>query len=230
MFLYAAYWGFSIRGSLAVRLYRNQALGIVFVASAFALFALVAGVAITISQSGNGGLVTQAVAYAIVTTSIMYFVDSSVLAARRLDPLVRNVFSWTRLRYLLWPLMFGLAVAGLALGVLVPNPPPLLAIVGIAPALVPSVSGIAALSVSRTRTADLTFRRHLSWFALFGVFFLLFIIIIGITPTFDISSSLDFWQTVEYFAPFPLAFVAGYCLYRAAKSLVPLSRLSSEGM
>lgn len=226
MFLYAAYWGSNIRGSLAVRLYRNQALGTVFVAGAFAFFAIVAGVIVTISESANAGLVTQVVAYALVISSIMYFVDTSVLSSRRLDPLVRDVFHWTRLRYVLWPLMAVLALASLALGAVFPNPPLALSLFGITPALVPTVTGIAALSVSRSRTADLAFRNHLTWFALFGGSFLLFVIVLGITPTFDISSGLDFWQSVEYFAPFPLAFAAGFCLYRAARSLAPLNKLS----
>jgi hypothetical protein len=229
MFLYAAYWGSNIRGSLAVRLYRNQALGMVFVAATFAFFATVAGVIVTISESANGGLgglVSQVVAYALVISSIMYFVDSSVLSSRRLDPLMRDVLHWTRLRYVLWPLMAVLALANLALGAVVPNPPLALSLFGITPALVPSVSGVAALSVSRSRTADLTFRSHLTWFALFGGSFLLFVIVLGITPTFDISSGLDFWQSVEYFAPFVPAFVAGFCLYRAARSLAPLNKLS----
>jgi hypothetical protein len=236
IFLYAAFWGSNIRNSLAVRLYRNQALSTVLVAGAFAIFAIVAGVivtisesanagVVTISESANAGLVTQVVAYVLVISSIMYFVDSSVLSSRRLDPLVRDVFHWTRLRYVLWPLMAVLAVASLALGAVVPNPPLALALFGITPALVPSVSGIAALWVSRSRTADLTFRRHLTWFALFGGSFVLFVIILGVTPSFDISSGLDFWQSVEYFAPFPPAFVAGYCLYRAARSLAPLNKL-----
>lgn len=228
MFVYAAYWALSIRRTLAVRLHRNQALGTALVAVSFALLAISAGISSTVSESSDGGLVTQVVAYGLVITSIMYFVDSSVLAARRLDPLFRDVFGWTRLRFVLWPLLAGLTAATVAVGAVVPNPPLPLALFGITPALLPAVSGILALSVSRARSADLTFKRHLTWFALFGGIFLVFVIILGVVPSFDINSTLSSAETVEYFLPFPPAFAAGYFLYRAAKSLVPLNRMSLE--
>jgi hypothetical protein len=53
MFLFAAYWAFSIRSALAVRLYRNQAFGIGLIALCFAIFFVVIGIPNDVYNTNN---------------------------------------------------------------------------------------------------------------------------------------------------------------------------------
>ena len=225
--LYAAYWAFTIGRSLGVRSYRNQAFGTGLVAASFAIFVVAVDILTTLSESTNAGYLSLILGYGILMTSLMYFVDSSVVASRRLDPLLRDAMRWSRLRYLLWPLFAILAAVNLAIP-FNPNPPLWLGLLTVTPALVPGIPGTIALLISRSHSGDLTFRRHLSWFGFFAAFFLTFIVIIGLSPTLDVNSSLSSWQIADYFAPFFPVLGAGYCLYRSAKSLVPLNRISVD--
>ena len=230
--LYAAYWAFDIRKVLAVRLYRSQALGIGLVALSFALLntdfflnntepALTAALPPVL-----GALLT------ILTLSpfilIFNWTDSSVSAAQRSDPILRDILAWTRIRIVLWPLI----ILSLVIYVLIPavtgnlytscSPnctTPFGIFVGILysavfyiPIFVPLAGGTIYLPLSVKRSKDATLRRHLRWFG----FFAAAIFVAGL-----------------FFAFFPqitlvLFIVGAYCLYRSAKSLVPLNRLSLE--
>src|ERR1700719_3382495 len=87
--VYAAYWAFDIRRSLSVRLYRNQAFGL----GVFSLVIMLA--ALPSPQPGSSGIlgnISFQVVYTLVTCvfwlGTIYFVDASVLASRRSDPLL----------------------------------------------------------------------------------------------------------------------------------------------
>jgi hypothetical protein len=209
IFLYAAYWAFGIRRRLAVRLYRNQTLGIGLVAPTFLLAALLG----------------TAIAYYLAVIVIFYWIDASILAARRSDPLLRDTFRWSRLRIVPWALsmigavtIIGLAVAtrdisyGETGGTV-----PLLDNLWTLPTILIPILGVVLLPFAARRSKDSALRRHLIWFGLFGVCQFLVILV---------AATLGSFSGATYFVGFTLG---GYFLYRSARSLVPLNRISLEG-
>src|SRR5579862_5646250 len=82
IFAHSAFWALNIRRALAVPLYRNQALGLEFVIleagflSTFILF------------FGDNQLFIPIVW--VVDFGVFYWINASMLAARRTDPLLRD--------------------------------------------------------------------------------------------------------------------------------------------
>jgi hypothetical protein len=221
--LYAAYWAFAIRRALAVRLYRNQALGVGLVA-----------VSVGIIGPYYTGLLLDGwppeSAFAIVmffSFTLFYWTNASVGAARRLDPLLRDTFHWSRLRLLLLAPIIAAVIYDLAdiayhilRGQVVPSTAT--GVVGITFGLPIDISVIAAavmLPVVGVRSRDPALRRQLVWFGLFAASLLAFVLVL---------SSL-FTNNYQILIVQGLGIVvAGYCLYRSARSLVPLNRISKE--
>ena len=219
IYSYAAYWAFGVRHALAVRLYRRQAFGI--------------GVIVLAIWSTNGisalsGLVSLQIYSALSTLTwyfllftVFYWIDASVLASRRSDPLLRDTLYWSKLRIPLW--IVDLFAIGATLSVLgyseitgnvtllnqvaagTSNNAILSFIYGF-PFVFAVVCGIIFLSAIAVRAKwDRTLRRHFAWFALFLLLFFAFVTPIGVI----------------------IFLCAGFTLYRSAKSLVPLNRISS---
>jgi hypothetical protein len=215
---YASYWALSVRHSLAVRLYRNQALGIGLVSATFAL--LVTTVYGNLSPTIFGDIFFPLAV--LPSTVTFYWVDASVLASRRTDPLLRDTIHWKSLRIALWLVLIVLIVVYFSAltyyfvtGISSP-----IVYVDLVIILIPLVSAAVAIPIISRRSRDMNFRRHLMWFALFGFSLFLPIVIGGILfpssqPTFNADSSILIGVTI-----------GGYCLYRSAKSLVPLNRIS----
>ncbi len=217
-YLYSAYWALGIRSALKVRLYRNQALGLGLIAvSFFPPFILV----YVFNFTPYYGFISL---FYLVFLFIFFWVDTSMRAARRSDPLLRNTFHWTQLRVLLWsvdvvvPVMvfFGTFLfyvsffepAGRALGEIAP-------LILISPFLVTLFSGAVILPLAARRSSDTTLRNHLKWFGLFSVS-IFFALLLG----FQLNGTAQ--ELV-----LPTSFLAGgYCLYRSARSLVLLNRVS----
>jgi hypothetical protein len=201
IFLFPAYWAFDIRRALAVRLYRNQALGIALVSVGFFVFGIV---------------VSTLVTYDLALLIIFYWLDSSVLAARRSDPLLRDTLHWTRLRIVVWALvLIGLGVSTafvLINGDITYIPSD---VVGMNLATLPDFAvplvALVLLPLVARRSKDHALRRHISWFGVFAV--LQFAAILGATVLGGAS----------YFVGFAFG---GYCLFRSARALVPLNRFS----
>jgi hypothetical protein len=216
---YGIYWAFSIRGALAVRIYRHQALGAGLAGIGFMLiFALNA-----ISNLGgdNSGAYGILLVYAVAVMTF-FWVDASIRAARRGDPLLRETFHWERLRYALWALMVVVIGPVSTLIVLAPpsaaasGPPPLpIFIFALSPLFVIGISGLIILPRAAGRSGDLLLRRQLRWFGLF-VFFGLFNFLV---VNWILGGTANEVLTTSAFV------VSGYCLYRSARSLVPLNRL-----
>ena len=216
---YAAYWAFGIRRALAVRLYRNQALGIGFVSVAIAGFAF----AITVPlwyPVNNNPLFPPFLLSAFIT--MFYWVDASIRAGRRSDPILRDTFHWRLLRLPLWALILvfpGVTIISQLFALELYT-----MIVGYTVALVfliPTLSGALLLPVVATRSRDFTLRRHLQWFALFPITLLVLFITYFTLYAFGLGFT-DTWFTLSSL----INFVGGYFLYRSARSLVPLSKLS----
>ena len=73
------------------------------------------------------------------------------------------------------------------------------------------------MSIAARRSKDITFHRHLKWFAIFTV---LLVIAVPLTIP-NIPLVLDI-------AAFAFIYPAVYSLYRSAKSLAPLNKIQLE--
>jgi hypothetical protein len=220
VYLYALYWAFSLRHALAVRLYRNQALGI--------------------------GLITLAIWFTLGTTSLnptplqlytffyqgsfvllfivlFYWIDASLLTFRRSDPLLRDTFHWSKLRLPLWAVnifLWGIYLSILCYAVFTNDVSllnqintsftnPLLNKALQAIVVIPIICAIIFLPTMAIRAKwDRTLRRHFAWFALFAV------LLPGILTNF---------VGIEAVAILGIAIA----LYKSAKALVPLNRIST---
>jgi hypothetical protein len=214
LFSYAAYWAFNIRRALATGLYRRQALwagtmGLYFVAlSTFLTVALSFNIT-TLSVNLLGGLL-------ISSGFIVLFawIDSTVRVARRSDPLLRDTLRWSRLRYFIGFVTVGGAVSALITSV---NS----GFAYVAPFGGALLFGAIALLLSATRSGDATLRRHLKWMGLAIAMLWLASQLTGILfhifPAGSITSEVITYSFVV---------VGGFCLYRSARSLVPLGHLS----
>ena len=221
-FSYGAYWAFTIRRALMARLYRNQALwvgtgAVYFVAlSAFITLALLFG--------ASGVFVNLLAAAFIFLGFVVIFdwIDSTVRVARRSDPLLRDTLHWSKLRYfvgitstigLFFNVVFNVILTNSSFILL--GTPALLGYVGTVLFL-----GALALLLSARRSGDLTLRRHLKWFGLGAA--LLWLSGQISSPWAKITGDSFLTPIVTY----SLFAMAAYCLYRSAKSLVPLGRLT----
>ena len=163
--LYAAYWAFGIRRALAVRIYRRQALGIGLVATSFAILDLEQAVGFSnIPVLADNGFVFIATLF-IVFLILFYWIDTTMISARRSDPLLRDSLHWSKVRILIWGVLIALTVTDVILFAL-----------GIAttfellvPLILVPVSGAVSLSVGVRRSKDIMFHKHLKWFAIFTI-------------------------------------------------------------
>ncbi len=229
VFLYAAYWALAIRGSLGVSLFRKQALGIGLVALSWGSVlaaALVFGGSPSFT-TGNPAYLSPYFAGALT----FYWVDASMLTAKRMDPLGRNNLHWKGLRSVFWTfLLIGIVLDVLGYlfngwdSILFTSSLPssfflLIILVILVIAIVfefaftlagPAIMGIILLPIIARRTKDRQLQRHFLWFGSFMLFFFVVLIFLGIATSF-------------VFIP---ATVAAFSLYRSARSLVPLNKIS----
>jgi len=232
--LYAAYWSFLIRRKMMTDLYRRQTFivglislyGAVSIVLFYAAYFFAADLP-TASKSILDGV--QDLLYASIFTIGLAWADSSIRVGRRLDPLLRDSFRWSHLRWVLWPLMIfsniafligsgltqtfdSLATAGLVLE---------LGLLGISVAVVFRAAG---------RAAERNYRMSLKWFVAFLVFFIIYnagffplILVLSVKNLF-VFTPVDFiWGLLANLVIVPMLF---YCMYRCSRSLVPLSKAS----
>jgi hypothetical protein len=242
IFSYAIYTAFGIRRTFSVKLYRRQALGLGLIALIELIFSLNNVILSYLPPNkpsdflyanvGLSGLVFMTLFYPV----LFYWIDYSVLSSRKSDPLLRDTLSWQRVRAILRPLIYGAGVFVIAFLIY-------LAIIGVVPLIaanlgaappgsiyvsVPSAIlflgvpplGIILLPISAWRTKDPLLKKQLYWFGLFAVFYLA-------SAALYSHFSNPFIALLTYY---PTFFIIGYCLYRSAKSLVPLYSFSSEDL
>jgi hypothetical protein len=233
-FGYAAFVAFTIRRALHVRLYRNQALGVGVVG---VVWSLSPGVILTVVYSSASGSTLGYFAFASQFFAFIAFfnwIDSIALAARRSDPLLRDPLHWRRIRFLFWSLILGGLILNLSyatylfltLGYLPNNLPTnslatvVFVVLTLAIFFVPALSGAILLPLVYRRSKDTFLREHLKWLATLAIW---------LFALFLISYLVSFVNTLLSDATFYATYVGvGYFLYRSAKSLVPLNRLSFE--
>jgi hypothetical protein len=159
---------------------------------------------------------------------VFAFIDTTIPIMRRSDPLLRRILRWDRVRFLLWACV-GLAGIYLAVSAVYPattaSGPA--GAVGFPIILGPFVVGAAALLVGVRRSNDLILRRSLKWivgfFALVllnGLLSFVELVVLGVS-SYDSSFSYPALVFV------PGAVLEGYCLYKSARSIAPISELSS---
>ncbi len=223
---YATYWAFSIRHALAAGAYRRQALGIGVVALVFPI-GFFAG---TESFSVDPSFFWFVPLYASFAT-VLFWVDASTFVARRSDPLMRDTLHWTRLRAWVWSSNVAIMAAYLAAATyaqttqayLITAPPPLWLIVVqlvlvVVDAFLPLALAAVLLTIGATRSGDPTLHGHLRWFGLFALF--------GFLATLASAGSYPEHHSTEGLFTYLGLFVGGYFLYRSARSLAPLNRLT----
>jgi hypothetical protein len=220
VYLYALYWALNVRHALAVRLYRNQALGIGLIT--LAIWFTLGTTSLNPTPLQLYTLFYQG-SFVLLFIVLFYWIDASLLAFRRSDPLLRDTFHWSKLRLPLWTVNIALwgilfSIIGYAVirddvslmnqvntsfnNTLLNTLLPLIV-------FIPIICAIIFLPTMAIRAKwDRTLRRHFAWFALFAV------LLPGILTNF---------VGIEAVAILGIAIA----LYKSAKSLVPLNRVSS---
>lgn len=213
IFGYSAYWAFIIRGALQQALYKKQALwvggmAIYFVSlSSFLTLALTFNVNELSSNILGGALISSGFII------IFLWIDYTVRVARRSDPLGRDAIRWSKLRYLWGFFTVGGAIAALfdAITQGISSAAPFGGILFI---------GAIAIIISARRSSDPTLRRHLKWTGL-----CIFMLWLGSQVEQPLLRVLGDSALVESIT-FSFVAIGAYGLYRSAKSLVPMDRLS----
>lgn len=229
VFLYAAYWAFAIRRALVSRIYRRHALWL-------GALGVVVAVAVFLTYSTNYTVnIMISIYYDILFAVVFAFVDSLIPVARRSDPLLRSVLSWEKLRYFLWA---DVAVLGAFntlsyVSYLTPAFSSGLAKFIVqdagwfaAAAVLFGLSGLAILIAVR-RSGDIVLRSSLKWLGVMLIFVVF--LFAAYTAEYYLLPNLtqfDFFYSYPVL-PWGIVFiVVAYALYRSARSLAPVNRLT----
>ena len=239
LIVYSAIRALNIRRALAVPLYRNQALGVALASLSLIGFIFTWDLYNGLNLSSNLYTSLELVFGFIIPSFVaFYWIDASVRTARRSDPLLRDVLHWRMARIILWVWIGGidLVFAGSVIystaleavrGQLnTPSSPPgvILMLLLLSPLFMVPIVGLLVLPRAAKKSGDKRFGKHLKWFGLF-IFLVLGAIFAIFTP-FGFSGFLGSLQfQLEVAIP---QIVAGYCLYKSVRWLVPLNRFPLE--
>jgi len=211
--LYAAYWAFTIRRALVVRIYRNQALwlGVLCVVLAGTGWGLYTNNTI-ISNTSNVFSVVEIL-------GLFALADSSIRVARRSDPLLRSILQWEKVRIPVWIALGALTILLVTTG---------LVVIGYFVGLIILLGfpTATALLIGARRSGDPLLQRDLKWL---GVF-LLCVVATVIVPFLEsgLFSADDIIYSYPAIPGIVIDILAAYALYRTARSLAPMNRLSLE--
>ncbi len=228
IFGYAGYWSLDIRRALRAPLYKNHALALAVVATAFGIMDVEAALV------DSSIVVVPTIFLTLFATFIFmfYFIDSAMLSARRADPLLRDTARWILLRKPIWIVM--IVTIAFAIGSSVAGYSGYGGIFLI-PFILVAISGGVFLVQATRRSKDMTFNRHLKWFGIFAVLAIVWLIVIllgtfqAMNPVTLLNSPLTAMGSyVLDLADILGLAAAGYCLYKSAKSLVPLNRIETR--
>ena len=214
LFLYSAFWAFTIWRILVAGLYRRQAFWVGAMGVYFVMLSGFLSIALTLELSSPFVDIPGAIIISAGFVLIFLWIDSTVRIARRSDPLFRDTLRWSKLRYLFWVATVGGAVSAFYTSIIS-------GFAAAAPFGGALFFGAIALYLSAKRSGDRTLRRHLSWTAL--CIFLLWL-------ASQIQQPLSDYVTDPYFAQsltWPLVLAGAYSLYKSARSLVPMGHLKS---
>jgi len=221
-FSYAAYWAFGIRRALALRVYRNQALGIglvaVIVVVLFLFFSLTVAYdfQLFLARTLTPFIAVWQGSIVALQIVIFYWIDASLLAARRSDPLLRDTFRWSHLRILFWALLFGMIAVNIPFYFAFASGFGFVSqLIGLGPVSVILISGAVILPVAALRSKDAFLRRNLAWFAVFVA------VLFGSVLFGGFFSDLFQKVSEAFFSSLPGA----YFLYRSIRALAPINRI-----
>jgi hypothetical protein len=219
IFLYAAYWAFEIRRALADHLRRNLALwqGAASVIIAPSVF---------LTYTNNFYISVLLVVYYGIAFAVLFaFFDAAVKVARRSDPLLRSILNWEKTRYVGWVGVVLISIFNvLALIPSLSNVAGFLVEVCIA---ITFIVGGAGILVGAKRIRDPFLKDNLKWL---GLTLVLAICqdIASALETFAGLSNYDIYYSYPALIAAVFAISAGYCIYRAARSLAPINHMSLE--
>ncbi|MBO0887883.1 hypothetical protein J2P12_02150 [Candidatus Bathyarchaeota archaeon] len=214
LFVYSAFWAFSIRRILVAGLYRRQAFWLGAMGVYFVSLSTFLSIALTLELSSLYVNILGAVIISAGFTLIFLWIDLTVRIARRSDPLFRDTLRWSKLRFLFWFVTIGGAIGAFftSIGSGFAEATPFGGVL---------FFGAVALYKSARRSGDRTFRKHLSWTAL-----CIFLLWLGS----QIQEPLSHFVSDPYLTQsltWPLVLAGAYSLYRSARSLVPMGHLKS---
>jgi len=164
----------------------------------------------------------------LVSAMFFYFIDASVLDGRMSDPLLRDTLHWRRIRRWLWAIFAATSVISISLAVyyeiatggngsLVPlwvlNGGDSLHVFVVIP------TALIALPITAARSRDPFLRRQLAWFAGFAA-------ALAVGGIF--SNYLGLPNELATLSEGMGQLVGAFCLYKSARSLTPLNRISLE--
>lgn len=214
---YVGYTAIAISRTLSSRVYRNQALGLVVIATLTVELAIVA----VISNSFTASLTGIAYAFSLlgiwfaIFIGFYYYIDASIVAARPTDPLFRDTLHWTRARLAFWAYNIGAAIVfPIAAADNVYN----YASGGLPaffqaeiPFLIIIFSGAVVLPIAIRKSKDRVLKKQLTWFFVWFVLFLLSLI-----------------SSAPLLIALVVSLAGAYPLHRSATSLVPLYKFDNE--
>jgi hypothetical protein len=213
VFLYAAYWAFTIRRVLLTPLYRREAFWVGAMGIYFVGLGVFLAIALTLQLNDLPVNLLGAFIFAFGFTLIFFWVDSTIHIARRSDPLFRDTLRWSKLRYVFWIVTIGGAIGAFITSITS-------GFVSATPFGGALLFGAIALLLSGRRSADVTLRGHLRWTGL-----CIFIEwLVGQTV-----QTLSQRLTDPYLAQsltWPIVLAGAYCLYRGARSLAPVGHMA----
>ncbi|HYB76255.1 MAG TPA: hypothetical protein VEC08_04790 [Nitrososphaerales archaeon] len=243
IFGYTTYISTNIGWSLAVGLYRRQALWVSVLSAIYALLLLETFISVFYlsTESAPEDLIVS-LSQDIGIIAIFAWADASARIARRSDPLLRDSLNWSKLRRFVWALLavsiastyyFAFALVA-STGSLSVAPSPGLLISLAAFLFTPFVAGAFVIPVSAARTGDPVLRRHLRWFSL--LFVLLVALSAYVVYVLAFGGASGYIDILRRIVENPASntylmltyLVAGYAFFKSARSLVPLNKVSPE--
>jgi hypothetical protein len=217
VFIYAAFWAFSIRRALVGRIYRNHALWL-GVLSIILLSIFLTSLVPTTDRLLSIAL-TDAPAIAVVL-GFFAFVDSTVPIARRSDPLLRSILNWGKVRFVGWSLIILVEILGVYFDIT--NTAGTTGFGAGFGGLLLFLIGAPPMLIGARRSKDPNLRGSLKWFGLALLFFI-GILLVGIVESALNLSTYD-TSAIPYAS---ILVLVGYALYKSARSLAPMNRLSA---
>jgi hypothetical protein len=165
--------------------------------------------------------------YTIAFIIVYAFLDSAVKVARRSDPLLRSIINWEKTRYVGW---FGVALIAVlnVLSLFVPALQGNLGTVALDLAIaIPFVAGGAGILVGATRIKDPLLKSNLKWLGL-TMALVLCSLVVSALAAFAGLSPYDVYYSYPALIGTPPSILSGYCLYKAARSLAPISHFTLD--
>jgi hypothetical protein len=246
VFIYGAYWAFTIRRALVGRVYRNQALWL----GALLLTGLIASDGVLFPTTNNPFVmaIVRFLAYGPWPILVVFaFLDSTIPVLRRSDPLFRSILHWRKLRIAIWcvlafttifasyasiylPACFSTANTPACVNSAMSNSNWASAVLGFwgglfwVDASLVLILGAVGLLIGAKRSSDAVLRQSLKWLGV-GLLCVPGLVLVS---TVEAILGVSYYDMIYSYGILPwnaLAILLGYALYRSARSLAPLNRL-----